>query len=123
MEVSMADNKKAEEFKELVAHREGIDRDNQEQYLIRTLMAVVAERVKNKDQLSDHDVLKVLDIDKTVDVYTTIKMAGSCTIYAAVAKMLLDDSSDGLDVIRSEVTKRMQEAISRDKKIQQDAGI
>ena len=34
----MADNKKAEEFKELVANREGIDRDNQEQYLIRTLL-------------------------------------------------------------------------------------
>ena len=65
-----------------------------------------------------HDVLKVLDIDKTVDVYTAIKMAGNRTIYAAVAKMLLDDSSDGLDVIRLEVTKRMQEAISRYKKFQ-----
>ena len=118
MEVSMADNKKAKEFKELVAYREGADRGKQEEYLVRTLMAVVAERTKNRDRLSDHEVLKALGIDKTDDVYAAIKMAGSSIIYAAVAKMLLDDYSDGLDVIRSEVTKRMQEAISRDKKLQ-----
>lgn len=73
---------------------------------------------RNRDRLSDHEVLKALGIDKTDAVYTAIKMAGNRTIYAAMAKMLLDDYSDGLDDIRSEVTKRMQEAISRDKKLQ-----
>lgn len=122
----MANNEQVEnlDFNALVTLRAGSKvRKVQEEYLVRTLMAVVAERTKNRDGLSDHEVLKALGIDKTDDVYATIKMAGSSIIYAAVAKMLLDDPSQGLDTVRVEVAKRIHEAINRDKEIRQEANI
>ena len=120
----MDKNVTIEEFCKFIAFRVGSDRNVQENLLIRILKELVAERsggnVKPSDDMGVFNALGVADKDH---MYEAIKIAGGKTIYSAIAKMLLDDPSHGLDMIRLAVKNRIQEKIYKDKIIQQEAGV
>ena len=113
-----------EGFGKFIAVRVGSDRNVQENLLICILKELVAERsggnVKPSDDMGVFNALGVADKD---NMYEAIKIAGGKTIYSAIAKMLLDDPSHGLDMIRLAVKNRIQEKINKDKIIQQEAGV
>lgn len=112
------------EFNALIAGREGPERKKQEVYIVRVLMALVAERSNGGAQPSDDiSVLKALGLDDADKVFATLKEAKDKTIYSAVAKLLLDDSSDKWDIVRVAIEKHMQAAINRDEKNQQGTNI
>lgn len=120
----MDKNVTIEEFCKFIAVNVESDRNKQEDCLIYHLKAVVAERsggnVKPSDDMGVFNALGVADKDH---MYEAIKIAGGKTIYSAIAKMLLDDPSHGLDMIRLAVKNRIQEKINKDKIIQQEAGV
>ena len=122
--MEMNKNVTVEELGKLVAVRVGSDRNAQENLLIHILKAIVAEQsggtVKPSDDMGVFNALGVGDKDH---MYEAIKIAGGKTIYSAIVKMLLDDPSHGLDMIRLSVKNHIQEKINQDKIIQQVAGV
>ena len=113
-----------EEFSKFIAVRVESDRNAQENLLSRILKALVAERSGGNVKPSDDmGVFNALEVEDKGHMYEAIKIAGGKTIYSAIAKMLLDDPSHGLDMIRLAVKNRIQEKINKDKIIQQVAGV
>lgn len=100
-----------DEFKILVEGCAGTDRKDQESYLVRTVMKVMAKRYGKGDVVPDSTGISALKELVKSDVNKILMVLDA--IYSAVAKLLLEDSSFDILNIRAGVRMEMLSEIER----------